>query len=102
MCAVRLLLVPLAHVGIHALAYAPGAAAEGASAVAAAWPFHLVLLLQPAMPCALSVQAVFQSAGIDARPYGLLMAAQYVLAVPTVSTYFTFATGALGWLVPPP
>lgn len=50
-CVVRLLLVPSTHLIFHAAAYLPSVRAHDNN-----WAFHLVLILQPAMPCALSVQ----------------------------------------------
>lgn len=123
-CAVRLVLVPAVHLLLHACAYPLASNRHGDD-----WAFHLVLILQPAMPCALSVQAssaadaptppaqallcasvsppqspllqaVCQAAGIDSRPLGLLMAAQYALALLSVSAYFSAASSALHWLVP--
>ena len=39
---------------------------------------------------------VCQAAGVDARPYGPLMAAQYALAPLTVPAYFAVAAATLG------
>ena len=47
-------------------------------------PLFLVLLLQAAMPSAVSVQAIFARAGVDTRPLGRLMIVQYALAMPGV------------------
>lgn len=47
-------------------------------------PLHLVLLLQAAMPSAVSVQAIFQLQGADTRPLGQLMVMQYLMAMPTI------------------
>ena len=47
-------------------------------------PFQLVLLLQAAMPAAVSVQAIFQRESVDPKPLGPLMLLQYCLAMPTI------------------
>ncbi|KAL1524969.1 hypothetical protein AB1Y20_019845 [Prymnesium parvum] len=93
-CLVRLVLTPACHLLLHALVHPR----EGAPI---SWAYHLVLVLQPAMPCALSVQAVCQAGGVDARPFGMLMAMQYALALVSVSLYFSVASQLLPWLIPP-
>jgi len=55
-------------------------------------PFHLVLLLQAAMPAAVSVQAIFHREGADTKPLGPLMLLQYALAMPTIVVAIVLAS----------
>lgn len=82
-CATRLLVLPCLHLALCGgqLAHWSGIAPARASLDE---PLYLVLLLQAAMPSAVSVQAIFQRAAVDTRPLGRLMILQYALAMPAV------------------
>lgn len=87
-CVVKLLALPILHLLLcaHALPLAPTTASSDvlSSQTIDRDPFHLVLLLQAAMPAAVSVQAIFQREGVDTRPLGIPMTMQYALAMPSI------------------
>ena len=75
-CSIRLLLVPLSHLLLmrSALFDAP----------ARTDPVHIVLLVQSAVPTALSVNSIFQREGVDTSSLGRLMLPMYAFAMPSI------------------
>jgi predicted permease len=83
-CAARLVLLPIAHLAAARVLAGTLVPAPTSGVPPLHEPMRLVLLLQAAMPSALSVNAVFQRAAADTRPLGKLMIVQYLLAMPTI------------------
>ena len=47
-------------------------------------PVHIVLLVQSAVPTALSVNSIFQREGVDTSSLGRLMLPMYAFAMPSI------------------
>jgi len=77
---VKLVLLPAAHLLLCPTLHPTGGAREGSGLD----PFHLVLLLQSAMPAAVSLQAIFHREGAETKPLGPLMLLQYGACMPTI------------------
>ena len=84
-CTVKMLVLPAIHLVLAPILH-PTSQAPLSD------PFHLVLLLQAAMPAAVSVQAIFQREGADTKPLGTMMLVQYALAMPTIVATIVFAS----------